>query len=219
VKRIVAGLAATLALFVNSIAPAGAATTVTPVTGEITCKMDGIFKFSPLLPDGNSDGARGRTRVKITAKMHDCDDSQVSGGKTAITGGTVSANGFLDEGASCYDLAFGDPPDFTFNLNKLDLKWTGTGANGRGSPTVAHSKTFVSSTGDFLFGAWQYWSDAFRDNDAFAGQWATLTMGIENIAAINDCALGVPGAKGKPTRLSAVTFSAARGSKVVVNPA
>jgi uncharacterized protein YcnI len=198
--------------------PAHAGTTVPPPAGEMTCGLDGTFTMKQPLPNANSEtGATKRIRVKITAKISACNNAGVTGGKMPITTGTLKASGYLDEGASCADISDGSAPDFTFDDTKLDIKWTGTSATGRGHPTVGRSRTAVFSTGDALFGGWEYWSDTFGENDAFANQSATLDLLIENSFTVFACTRSMSDEKG-PVTLGAVAFSSAKGSQIIVGP-
>lgn len=193
-------------------------TTVPLAAGTITCGLDGSLTLSPALPNANSvDGAVKNTHVKIQAKMSNCGGA-VTGGKAPITGGTLLITGFLEPGASCADLSDGMPPDFTFDPNKMIVKWGGTTSTGK-HITVGKSHTDIFGTGDFLFGGWEYASGPFGDTDSFAGESATIDLMLDKASLVSNCALGkIDPATGKPATLSSVTFSSANGSTLSVAP-
>jgi hypothetical protein len=206
---------------VCAAAPASAAVVVAPITGQITCGLDGVMKFSPPLPDGNSDGAVRNLHVKITATMTQCDNSQTSGGKLKPSGGTLLITGILETGSSCADIADGTPPDFTFDPNVFQTKWTGTPLKGTSHPAVGKSKTDMFSAWSPLVGMWEYDSDSFGDKDAFAGDSATVQLALSSasLVAVRKCALGqINPTTSKPSTLQTVSFSSADGSNIAVAP-
>jgi hypothetical protein len=131
----------------------------------------------------------------------------------------LTVSGFLEAGSSCYDIADGSPPDFTGDDNKLQAKWTGVSGKSTHA-AVGKSTTDVFSTGDALFGAWEYDSDSFGDNDAFAGESAVLDLVPDAVsgAVIRACSLGLNDSAGKPINLAQVTFNASDGSRISVAP-
>jgi hypothetical protein len=145
--------------------------------------------------------------------MSACNGGGVTGGAAKIAGGTVTITGMLDPEASCADIADGTPPDFTFETNKFDTKWLGK--VGKSQPVLGHSKSSVVSTGDYLFGAWQYMTDSFGDADMFAGQSATFDLAIDNTIDVLRCGRGDLVGE-KPAVLGSVSFTSARGSRIVV---
>jgi hypothetical protein len=188
-----------------------------PPSGELTCGLDGAFTMSAALPNANSEeGAPKPIKVKITAKLSACRKAGVVGNEAAITGGSLTASGVLDAGSSCADIADATAPDFTFETNKLDVTWTGTNADGRKPRVVGKTKSSIFSTGETIFGGWEYWSDTFGDQEAFAGGSATLDLMVEDAFAVFACTRGMEGAKG-PANLDVVNFSAARGSRINVS--
>jgi hypothetical protein len=186
-------------------------------SGELSCGLDGTFAMSQPLPNATSeDGAPRPIKVKITAKLSACAKSGVAGNEAAVTGGSLTATGVLDAGSSCADIADATAPDFTFEPKNLDVTWTSTSAAGRKRPVVGKSKTTIFSTGETIFGGWEYWSDTFGDQDAFAGGSATLDLMVEDAYAVFACTRGLSGATG-PVNLGVVKFSAARGSRISVS--
>lgn len=173
--------------------------------------------MSQPLPNATSEnGAPRPIKVKITAKLSACAKSGVAGNEAAVTGGSLTATGVLDAGSSCADIADATAPDFTFEPNNLDVTWTSTSAAGRKRPVVGKSKTTIFSTGETIFGGWEYWSDTFGDQDAFAGGSATLDLMVEDAYTVFACTRGLAGATG-PVNLGVVKFSAARGSRISVS--
>jgi hypothetical protein len=202
-------------------APASAAVVIPPITGQITCGLDGVMKFSPPLPDGNSDGAPRNLHVKITAAMTQCDNSRASGGKLRVTGGTLLMIGILESGASCADIADGSAADFTFDPNVFQTKWTGTSATGKSHPAVGKSKTDVFSAFSPLVGVWEYDTDTFGEKDAFANDSAVVQLALSgsSLLAIRRCALGqINPSNNKPFTLPTIAFSSADGSNIAVAP-
>jgi hypothetical protein len=128
----------------------------------------------------------------------------------------MTVSGILEPGASCSDISDGTPPDFTFDNNKMQVTWKGL--DGNSHPTVGKSKTDVFSTGNFLFGGWEYDSDSFGDNDAFAGESAVIDLGLDpaSQSMVNDCINGVTTSSG-PATLAQVNFGGA-SSKITVSP-
>jgi hypothetical protein len=196
---------------------APAATTIAPPTGIIRCGLTGKLSFKPALPNANLDTTPRTTRVKLQATLGPCDASQVVGGAAPITGGTLALSGTLDTDASCFDLAFGDPPDPTWFPSKVSVKWTATRADGR-QQTVGRGRSDILGTGDTLFGGWEYLADPFRDDDAFAAESATIDLGIANLLDVNGCVRGWTNVDGKPVNLTAVQFTATQGSSITVAP-
>jgi hypothetical protein len=169
------------------------------------------------LPNASSeDGAPKPIAVKVTANLRGCEKEGVVGNERTITGGSLTATGVLDAGSSCADIADATAPDFTFEKNSLDVTWTSTSAGGRKHPVVGKSKTSIFSTGETIFGGWEYWSDSFGDQDAFAGGSATIDLMVEDAYAVFACTRGLAGANG-PVHLGVVKFSAARGSRLSVS--
>jgi len=181
--------------------------------GDVTCGLDGTMTFSRPLPNAESDPATGITRIRLTATMSGCDGGGAVGGAARIAGGTVTITGILDAEESCADIADGTPPDFTFETNRFDAKWTAK--VGKSRVVLGHSKTNVFSTGDYLFGAWQYMTDSFGDADMFAGQSATFDLANDNTIDVLRCGRGDLVGE-KPAVLGSVSFTAARGSRIIV---
>jgi hypothetical protein len=219
VRRILAVGGTVAAVVVLVAAPADAARAiVAPVAGDVACGLSGTMTFNKPLPNASLDGVARTIHVKVTAKISDCVNTAVTGGKAPITGGKLTITGILEEGASCADLTGAAPPDFTFDPNKLDVKWSGTSANG-GHPTVGHGKTDVFSTGDTLLGGWEYLTDSFGDKDAFAGESATIDLLLDSSKDVNACSRGLNDpATGSPVNLKSVSFSAQNGSMIEVTP-
>ena len=199
-----------------------AATTAAPLpAGSLTCALQGTMKFSKFYPNANSaDGALKNIHIKIAATMTNCAPPKgappVTGGKAPIIGGTMTVTGILEIGSSCSDISDGSAPDFTFDNNKMQVTWKGV--DGKSHPTVGKSKTDVFSTGNFLFGGWEYDSDSFGDNDSFAGESAVIDLGLDpaSQAMVNECINGVSTSSG-PFNLTQVNFGGA-SSKITVSP-
>jgi hypothetical protein len=181
----------------------------------------------PILPPVSGDGQRlivgedvvpRNLHVKLTAKISNCNTKAVAGGKLPITGGTLIVNGILEAGASCADIADGTPPDFTFDRNTFNAKWTGIGAKPTQHPTVGKSHTNVASTGDYLLGMWEYVTDVLGDHDAFGGESAVLDLAIDNPLAVATCGRGDLDGNGTPLQLSQVSFSSVHGSQLSITP-
>jgi hypothetical protein len=221
VRRIVSLVGVVLVAIACAAAPASAVVVVPPITGSINCGVDGMMKFSPPLPDGNSNGAPRNLHVKVTATLSHCDNSGANGGKLRPTGGTLQMSGILEAGASCNDIADGTPADFTWDPNVFQVKWTGTPPTGTSHPTVGKSKTDVFSAWAPLIGVWEYDTDAFGPNDAFANDSATVDLVISGAsqAAIRNCAQSkINPTNNKPFTLAGVSFSSADGSSISVAP-
>jgi hypothetical protein len=195
-------------------APAGASISVPPPMGTISCAITGLASMSPLLPSAaNADGSLKPIKFGLKGELSACDSSGVTGGKAPITSGKIQMSGKIDEGASCSDLTFG-PPDFTFNPNKLQLKWYGTTADGR-KTKVASDKTDILF-GDIIPKGWEYFSDPFDfsthdDIGPFANESAVIDVILDNLGDAGACALG-------GNDLGLVKFSAAGGSRITVAP-
>src|SRR3954469_23374322 len=99
-----------LILTAVAVAPAGASSQATAVSGSISCGLDGTMTFKKPLPNANLDTTVKNTKVKITAKIVNCQNGGVAGGKMPITGGTLTATGILEPDSSCADLIDGTPP-------------------------------------------------------------------------------------------------------------
>jgi hypothetical protein len=201
---------AVLVLVAGVPAPAGARANArtgaaVALTGEVTCGLNGMLTMNPPLPNTALAGSPKPTKVEITANLGPCS-------RAGVTGGTLTVTGSLGAGASCYDLAGGYAPDFTFEPNKLEVKWLGTAA-GKKNATLGKSKTSVFSTGDSIFAGFEYWTDTFGDADAFAGASATVDLLVENTFDVFACTTGRAG-----KNLGSVSFSAARGSQISVYP-
>ena len=213
---VLGGLVAALVLV--PVAPASAA--AVPISGSITCGITGKVSFGTPLRNASLDPNRGRTAVRIQATMTDCDVSQVQGGRAAITGGTVSVSGLLDAESGCADLDGPWPPDFTFEPNHFAAKWTGVRSGGA-RLTVGQSRalvTWADAMGPSTADGWQYDTEPININDAFGDNYATLRLMLDDPALVDACASGATGANGKPVNLSSVSFSAAKGSQLVVAP-
>jgi len=194
--------------------PAGASAPKIVPTGSVRCGLTGSMKLSRALPNAQSaDGSTRNVHVKISAVMTNC-----SGG-SPVTGGKLTISGFLEAGSSCNDISDGSPPDFTFDDNKMQAKWTGVSGSST-KASLGKSTTDIFSTGNELFGAWEYDSDSFGDNDAFTGESAVIDLVPDAMsgALIRACTLGLNDALGKPIDLSEVTFNAAGRSTISVAP-
>ncbi len=206
-----------LALAAQSV---GAATAAPMPAGNITCALTGTMKFAKPLPNANSDtGSLKNVHVKIDATLTNCvAPGAGTGGKAPITGGSLTATGILEAGASCADISDGSAPDFTFDTNKLQVTWKGT--VGKGHPTVGKSKTDVFSTGDVIFGGWEYFSDSFGENDAFANEYADIDLGLNSASGLNvrQCMLGQNTAAGAPVTIAQANFDPTNGSKITISP-
>ncbi|HTL84686.1 MAG TPA: hypothetical protein VL856_05855 [Acidimicrobiia bacterium] len=195
-------------------APAGAGTSVPPPMGTVSCAITGQATMSPPLPSAaNEDGSLKPIKFKLKGDLSACDSSGVTGGKAPITSGKIQMSGKIDEGASCSDLTFG-PPDFTFNPNKLQLKWYGTTADGR-KTKVASDKSDIFF-GDIIPKGWEYTSDTFDfsshdDIGPFADETAVIDVILDNLGDAGACALG-------GNDLGIVKFSAGGGSRISVSP-
>lgn len=197
--------------------PLGAATPAASPAGNITCALTGKMTFSKAYPNANSDtGALPNIHIKIAATLTNCASSAVTGGKASIIGGTMTVTGILESGSSCADIDDGSAPDFTFDNNKMQITWKG--GDGHAHPTVGKSKTDVFSTGNFVFGGWEYDSDSFGDNDAFAGESAVFDLGLDPASQmlVNECINGFDNSAGAPVNLSQVDFGPST-SKITVS--
>ncbi len=190
--------------------PAGAATTVAPVSGTLTSAISGSGKFSPAYPNSTTtpDGTLHNTRFRMTAIITNCDSSGVTGGKTAITGGKLNFSASVPDGTTCDDLAF-DPPDFTSNNNRLVVQWFGINAGG-GKTKVAQNKGLVSDATK-VGPAWDLSTDAFEFNNTgpFQDEFATLHMQLSNAGEVGSCVFGA-------SDLNGITFGT--GSTISVTP-
>jgi hypothetical protein len=197
-----------------SAAPASAGTTVPPPMGTITCAITGQATMSPPLPSSaNDEGSLKPIKFKLKGELTDCDNSGVTGGKAPITSGKIQMSGKIDEGASCSDLTF-SAPDFTFNPNKLQLKWYGTTATGR-KTKVASDKTDIFFA-DLIPKGWEYTSDSFDfsnhdDIGPFSDESAVIDVILDNLGDAGACVLG-------GSDLGVAKFSAVGGSKITVSP-
>jgi len=214
-RRVMFAMGSALLVTVLVAPSAGAAPAPAPA-GTIGCGLTGKVSFSRPMLNAELDPKPGRTTVRITAQMTNCNASGVTGGRTRITGGTLTASGFVEE-AGCADLDGGYPPDFTFDTNRFSARWTGAAPSGRGVTTVGQSRT-VMSYADTLFGGWLYETDLFGDKDAFAGEYASLKLYLDEPAMVDACARGETGLDGKPVNLPSASFSAERGARIVVQP-
>jgi hypothetical protein len=204
-------------VLVLSAQPLSATTSVPLPSGNVTCAMTGTMKFSKFYPNASSDtGALRNVHIKIAATMSNCNTAGVTGGKAPIIGGTLTITGILEPGSSCSDISDGSAPDFTFDNNKLQVTWKGV--DGRSHPTVGKSKTDIFSTGNFLFGGWEYDGDTFGDNDAFAGESAVIDLGLDASSQnlVNECINGASTSSG-PVNLTQVNFGGV-SSKITVTP-
>ena len=216
--RKMGALAGTAALgLVLCAQPLGAATAAPLPAGNITCALTGKMTFAKSYPNANSDtGALRNIHIKIAATLTNCATAGVTGGKAPIVGGSMTVRGILEPGSSCADISDGSAPDFTFDNNKMQVTWKGL--DGRSHPTVGTSKTDVFSTGNFVFGGWEYDSDSFGDNNAFAGESAVMDLGLDlsSQTVVNECINGASTAAG-PVNLTQVNFGGA-SSKITVSP-
>jgi hypothetical protein len=208
---------AALALLLTA-QPLSATTAVPLPAGNVSCALTGTMKFSKNYPNANTDtsNATRNIHIKIAATLTNCATAGVTGGKAPIIGGTMTVTGILEPGSSCSDISDGSAPDFTFDNNKMQVTWKGV--DGKSHPTVGKSKTDVFSTGNFLFGGWEYDSDSFGDNDSFAGESAVIDLGLDpaSQAMVNECINGVSTSSG-PFNLTQVNFGGA-SSKITVSP-
>ena len=226
-RKVSALCAGAIAVATLAASPAGAGTASVPVTGSMLCDIAGTITISKPLPNANdpNGGSLKNLHYKLAAKMTNCGAVDLktpppSGGKAPITSGTLSVTGILEAGASCNDISFDTPPDISGDPNKFDAKWTGT--NGSSHPTVGHSRTNDTEIGNnTLFGGWEYSSGPVRDNDAFAGETATLDLYLANTKAVSDCINGFSTPSGQLINLSTVSFggpSALSRSTITIAP-
>ncbi len=209
--------AAVLGLVLCAQALGAATAKALPAAGNISCALSGKMTFAKPMPNELSDsGALRNIHIKIAATMSNCASSGVTGGKAPIVGGSMAVTGILESGSSCNDISDGSAPDFTFDTNKLQLTWKGF--DGKSHPTVGRSKTDVFSTGNFFFGGWEYDSDSFGDNDAFANESAVIDLGLDakSQMLVNECINGLNDASGVPATLGEVNFGST-SSRITVS--
>jgi hypothetical protein len=75
---------------------------ITPATGSASCDVGGSASLRPGLPMSGQTPTAGWTMEKIhQAPVTNCNVSAVTGGKSVITGGVLTVNARLKQGASC----------------------------------------------------------------------------------------------------------------------
>jgi hypothetical protein len=119
-------------LALSALTVSGASATTTPPTGNLNCYPTPTMTFKPALPPAGSPSTKNITVQIKKASLVNCDSHLVSGGKYAITGGTIDFKARIPKGNDCASVLFGGPIDKSVVVVKL------TGENAKGhTATVA----------------------------------------------------------------------------------
>ena len=101
----VAAIGSCLALGLSAFGGGTAGATITPATGTVTCGVSGVGAFNHGIPVSGQPATAKWTMEKIHQVSLTSCVTNVTGGRSAVTGGVLQVNARLDAGASCDSLA------------------------------------------------------------------------------------------------------------------